>query len=150
MQNLGYMYDNFANLASRKDNRTNMTENFTYDGLNRLTEIWLNGKQLGGMTYDMHGHILGKQSDGRTVFSGAVYAQEAFESKPHALRGARMYSIPFPTEQQSISYTMFDKVSSITQDDKTPTYRYGYDHQRITSTLAGNDIFKKKTYVGNS
>ncbi len=160
IQDFTYTYDSFANLASRKDNRTNMTENFTYDGLNRLTGIWLNGKQLGGMTYDVHGRMLGKQSDGRTVFSGAVYAQEAFESKPHALRGARMYGIPFPTEQQSISYTMFDKAASITQGGASPSggeshersvsFRYGYDHQRtaMEETMDGT-AWRSKVYAGH-
>ena len=30
-------YDNFGNLASRKDNKKNLEETFTYDDMNRLT-----------------------------------------------------------------------------------------------------------------
>ncbi|WP_373798673.1 hypothetical protein, partial [Bacteroides heparinolyticus] len=159
IQDFTYTYDNFANLASRNDNRTNMTEEFEYDRLNRLTGIWLNGKQLGGMTYDVHGRMLGKRSDGRTVFSGAVYAQEAFESKPHAIRSAQVAADPFSADRQDITYTMFDKAASIMQGgaflsggeshERSVSFRYGYDHRRITSALTGNDIFKKKTYVGN-
>ena len=136
----------FANLAARKDVKRNLEETFLYDKLDRLTEVRLNGSLLGATAYDAYGRMLDKSSDGQAVFDKADYSG----AKLHALKAASVQDGLLPSSQQSVTYTMFDKVSSITQDDKTLTYRYGYDHQRITSTLAGNDIFKKKTYVGNS
>ncbi|WP_373829399.1 RHS repeat domain-containing protein, partial [Bacteroides heparinolyticus] len=160
IQDFTYTYDNFANLASRNDNRTNMTEDFTYDGLNRLTGIWLNGKRLGRMAYDVHGRMLGKRSDGRTVFSEAVYAQGSFENMPHAIRSAQVAANPFPASQQNVSYTMFDKAASITQGgvsssggeahERSASFRYGFDHERMAmeETMDGA-AWRSKVYAGH-
>ena len=146
LQDLSYGYDDFANLAARKDERNGMEECFTYDGLNRLTEIRLNGKLLGRMGYDAYGRILDKQADGRTVFGGADYSGV----KPHAVKSATVQGNPFPMEQQDITYTMFDKVGTIAQGDQTLSYRYGYDHERIMMTRTDGEGMKTdKIYVGN-
>lgn len=60
IQDFCYSYDDFSNLASRKDNKFDMTETFTYDKLNRLETICTNGI-FNRMLYDEHGRILAKQ-----------------------------------------------------------------------------------------
>ena len=47
LQDFGYSYDIFANLAARTDNLRNLEETFTYDHLNRLTDVWLNTTRSG-------------------------------------------------------------------------------------------------------
>ena len=88
--------------------------------------------------------------DGATVFSDAQY--ETYDSngslKPHAISGATIPNNPFPTQGQNITYTMFDKVKEIQQNDKVLTYLYGYDHQRITMQDGENNLFDTKVYVG--
>ena len=65
------MYDIYANLAARTDNIRNLEERFTYDRLNRLDSIWLNGVPTGRMVYDALGRMTDKRADGHSVFSSA-------------------------------------------------------------------------------
>jgi RHS repeat-associated protein len=151
LQNFSYDYDIFANLAARKDNKRNLEETFTYDHLNRLTDIWLNDVHTGHMAYDALGRMTDKRTDGRNVFSAAQhdYVGPDGRLRPHAVSSAETGD-GFPQAGiQSIDYTMFDKVSSIGHGDKTLTYRYGYDHERIMMVRTDNDFFVSKTYVDN-
>ena len=153
LQNFSYDYDIFANLAARKDNKRNLEETFTYDHLNRLTDIWLNDVHTGHMAYDALGRMTDKQSDGQQVFASAQhdYIGPDGQLRPHAISSATVEGNPFPTEQQDITYTMFDKVGTITQPYNnglyTLSYAYGYNHQRrrIVENY-GNAVFRKKIY----
>ena|GEM_PF-1981291 len=51
---MSYEYDKFGNLASRKDNLRNLEENFHYDKMNRLTDIYL-GTTHSQIVYDLLG-----------------------------------------------------------------------------------------------
>lgn len=105
MQNLGYEYDDFSNLASRKDNKRDMEESFLYDDLNRLRTITKNGV-VSSMKYDDYGRVFSKQANGQTVFDNAQY--QTFDGngvlKPHAISGARMATNPFQREPKPHIY----------------------------------------------
>ncbi len=130
-----------------------MKERFTYDHLNRLTDVWLNNVHTGHMAYDALGRMTDKQSDGQNVFSAAQhdYVGPDGQLRPHAISSATVEGNPFPTAQQDITYTMFDKVGTITQPYNngfyTLSYAYGYNHQRrrIVENY-GNAVFRKKIY----
>lgn len=151
IQSFSFDYDDFSNLANRKDDKRGMEESFLYDDLNRLTTITTNGV-VSSMEYDDYGRIISKMADGQMVFNNAKY--ETFDEigslKPHAISEANMAINPFPGENQSITYTMFDKVRTITQDNRELTYDYGYDHQRIQmiETVDGT-VVAEKDYFGN-
>ena len=151
IQSFSYEYDDFSNLASRTDNKRGMEESFLYDDLNRLTTITTNGV-ASSIEYDDYGRIISKQANGQTVFDNAQY--QTFDNngvlKPHAISGASVATNPFPGESQSITYTMFDKVKTITQDNRELTYDYGYDHQRIKMEESINGTTTvEKDYYGN-
>lgn len=151
IQSFSYSYDDFSNLAGRTDNKRNLEETFTYDDLNRLTSITLNNVES-QMVYDDYGRVISKQTDGQTVFSAAQYAfyDQGGHLKPHAISSATMPTDPFPTQTQSITYTMFDKVKTITQGNRELTYQYGYDHQRIRmEEKLDNQMVATKEYYGN-
>ena len=94
-----------------------------------------------------------KRTDGQQVFSSAQhdYIGPDGQLRPHAISSATVEGNPFPTEQQDITYTMFDKVGTITQPYNnglyTLSYAYGYNHQRrrIVENY-GNAVFRKKIY----
>ena len=148
IQSFSYGFDDFCNLASRKDEKRGMEENFLYDDLNRLTTITMNGVES-RMEYDAYGRIYSKMTDGQIVFRKAQYNTNDDNGmlKPHAISDAEMGSI---LPEQSITYTMFDKVKTITQDDRMLSYEYGYDHQRIKmkETFNGTTVIEKD-YFGN-
>ena len=153
LQDFSYDYDDFCNLATRKDNKRNLEETFTYDHLNRLTDIWLNGAHMGHMAYDALGRMTDKRTDGRNVFSAAQhdYVGPDGRLRPHAVSSATVEDNPFPTAQLDIDYTMFDKVSSMTCNGSNRyEFEYGYDHQRTRMTATnGGILMLRKDYVGN-
>ena len=148
LQNLGYEYDDFGNLAARYDKMKNLRETFGYDELDRLDSIWLNGVHTGLMTYDALGRMTGKMADGQQVFGNAQYGYTGPDGqlRPHAVSSAETGYNPFPTEQLDIDYTMFDKVSRIISDESHLLFDYGYDHQRVRMRGTPDS---EKVYVGN-
>ena len=108
------------------DNNRNLEERFTYDHLNRLTEIWLGNNRTGWMDYDAYGRMAGKTIDNIVVFANAEYDATA---KPHAIDYADVDAGSF--SEQAVTYTCFDKVKTITQGNNTIEYDYGYNRQRI-------------------
>ncbi|MBR5631654.1 MAG: hypothetical protein IKW82_08430 [Bacteroidales bacterium] len=130
-----------------------MEETFTYDHLNRLTDVWLNNVHTGHMAYDALGRMIDKRTDGQNVFSAAQhdYIGPDGQLRPHAIRSAQTYGDPFPTAQQNITYTLFDKVKTITQScngqQQSLAYTYGYDRQRIhMEEKLGNYTLREKRY----
>ena len=152
LQNLSYSYDKFGNLASRKDNKRNLEETFTYDNLNRLTGITMNG-MTASMTYDNFGRMTGKEAvvmkngtpQVATVFSSPVFDN----TKIHALVEATMPEDLVSPSTQDITYSSFDKVTAIDEGDRHLSYRYGYNQQRIALTETNGSTTRKKQYVDN-
>ena len=156
IQNFGYVYDVFGNLEARTEDKFLMpnTETFIYDYLNRLKSITLNETVSSGMNYDAFGRILSKEADGQTVFSDAQYnIYDQFNHlKPHAISSATTTNNSLFSPILQMSYTMFDKVKTLTQYDNnsnpinTIGYTYGYDHERIVMEKGTN---YEKQYWGN-
>ena len=152
LQDLGYVYDDFGNLAERNDNSKNLSETFTYDNLDRLTDISLNNVATGHMVYDALGRMTSKQADGQGVFSSAQYDYVGPDGhlRPHAVSGAVMAATPFPTDSLGLDYTMFDKVLEVGwSSNRRMRFDYGYDHQRIRVVTDRNMPPIHKTYIGN-
>ena len=157
LQNLTYGYDNFGNLASRKDNIKNMEETFTYDGMNRLTGVTLkrpSGQDLVcSVTYDALGRMTSRQAvtaengapQVTSVFSDAVYNTTA---KPHAMDAATTAEGVFPATPQAVTYTGFDKAAKVKQGNDSICYAYGYDRQRILMEEHVCGLTRTKQYWG--
>lgn len=146
LQNMSFRYDNFGNLAARKDNMKNLEETFTYDNQNRLTEVWLGTTKTGEFVYDGYGRITAKTADGQVLFFQAEYNTI---DKPHAMVTASTPMGVFPSTKQTITYTGFDKVSKIKQGADSVCFTYGYDHQRILMDELVDNKHRTKRYVGN-
>ena len=151
-QNLGYIWDDFGNLATRNDKEKDLVENFYYDALDRLTDISLNDVPTGHIVYDALGRMTSKQADGQSVFSSAQYDYTGLDGqlRPHAVSSAVVGSNLFPTQGLGLDYTMFDKVLQITwPSNNSIQFDYGYDHQRIRSIKSTGLNPVEKTYIGN-
>ncbi|MBR3426431.1 MAG: hypothetical protein IKG95_00665 [Bacteroidales bacterium] len=126
-----------------------MKARITYDHLNRLTDISLNGVPTGHMVYDALGRMTDKRADGQQVFASAQhdYVGPDGQLRPHAVSSATVEGNPFPTELLDIDYTMFDKVRLFQKGTTTVEFDYGYDHRRTRMSNAHDSLTIVKTYV---
>ena len=135
-------FDSGATALTWKD------ENFHYDKMNRLTDIYL-GTTHSQIVYDPLGRMTTKQADGETVFANAAFAAaQGQPSRPHAMTSAETVEGVFPSASQEITYTGFDKVKTIAEGGNTLAYTYGHDQQRIRMVENVGDITRSKDYVG--
>lgn len=69
VQNLSYAWDTAGNLTSRTDLRQSLTESFSYDALDRLTQASGPGTQLLTLAFDAIGNITSKSGVGSYTYS---------------------------------------------------------------------------------
>ena len=100
------------------------------------------------IVYDPLGRMTSKQADGQAVFANAAFAAAAGQPvRPHAMKSAETAEGVFPSADQSIAYTSFDKVKAITEGGNTLEYTYGYDKQRIGMVDTVDGVSRRKVYA---
>ena len=113
-QHLALSWDEVVNLEQRKEtgNGRNLTENFQYDGLNRLTSSQVVGSSAQTLTYNAIGNITHKSDVGS-------YSYGAGTAGPHAVTSAGGQSYSYDAngnnisgDGRSISYTSLKELGS--------------------------------------
>ncbi|WP_142249226.1 RHS repeat domain-containing protein [Bradyrhizobium sp. UNPF46] len=139
VQNLSVTYDKRGNPLSRSDATTNLSETFTYDGLNRLLSSTVNltpTPLAKTFSYDPIGNLLSKSDVGSYTYPAAGQAQ------PHAVTSisAGLISTTFTYDLngnqtsglgRTIAWTSYNKPASITQGTRTISFVDDTDHQRF-------------------
>ena len=127
-----------GNLKSRTDVLKNLSENFMpYDNLDRLK--YLNGQEL--VKYNSNGTILSKNDAGAYDDYSATHLDGV-----SVISGAQDIS-PLP---QIISYTAFNKISSISEAGNNLEFKYGPEQQRVKTILKnGTNTIYTKYFAGN-
>lgn len=140
LQNLQYNWDMATgNLNWRKDANRNLTENFSYDNLNRLTGI--TGSTTSSYTFADNGNIASSSAAGAYTYNAA---------KPHAVESVTNPQGLIPSTDQTLQYTSFDKVKLITEGAKTLNLYYGADKERRKMVYNdGNNILTRYYAHGN-
>ncbi|MFA6409812.1 MAG: RHS repeat-associated core domain-containing protein [Gammaproteobacteria bacterium] len=161
MQGLHYSYDVIGNMTQRTDSVNNVTENFSYDDQNRLTQNSIVGGETTTYKYDRIGNLRYK-SDVGDYFYGEKKAG------PHALTSIisgitrRVFQYNANGDQLSgtvhgihrnISYTSYSKPKTIQQGNATTNFYYNADRDEFMRT----DVNTVKTvttiattlYLGN-
>jgi len=113
--------DPAGQLSSVTDAIRDMTETFTYDNLERLTEITY-GSVTQRYDYQSNGNI-----SAGTPAGSYTYGQD----KPHAVTMVTNPSAVADTTAQELEYTSFNKVKKIIQGAKELDIYYGSNRQRI-------------------
>ncbi|MBO6034639.1 MAG: RHS repeat-associated core domain-containing protein, partial [Paludibacteraceae bacterium] len=147
--NYTYAYDAKGNLSKFTDNLSSQSCNYTYDELNRLAEWNAYGVDTANpvvtdkITYDESNNMVRKSSLGDMIF--------AYEdaNHPHAVSSISGVPSSFPKDEQSITYTNFNKVESVSQGDKRYDITYGTEEQRIKSEYANAQGKTTRYYIGN-
>ena len=105
-----------SNLTSRTIN--GVTENYSYDNLDRLTGVERSGETLLSMEYADNGNILSKSDIGDYIYNPA--------DKPHALREIANVGSNLSLSDNSVSYTLSGKPGWIYEY----SYSYGPDDEK--------------------
>jgi RHS repeat-associated protein len=136
VENFSYMYDVLGNVLTRTDTNESLTETFTYDALNRVTSATVSqNAPVKTFAYDVIGNLLSKSDVGTYTYPLAGSAL------PHAVTSISGGNInttftydPNGNQTQglgrSITYTSYNKPSSITQGTGTLNFSHDVDHQR--------------------
>ncbi|MBI3343676.1 MAG: VCBS repeat-containing protein [Gammaproteobacteria bacterium] len=138
VQYLNYRYDAIGNLLERKDANQNLTETFTYDGLNRLTSSSITGVGTNTYQYDSIGNLTYKSDVGYYTYG----AQGTNIAGPHAVTRTTLgqiatdYTYDANGNQtsgggRSISYTSFNVPRQITYREASVSFSYDPEHSRV-------------------
>lgn len=152
----GFNYDfdpQTGNLLMRSDKNSGRYENFSYDGLNRLTGVAehrpngdLGIATLTSFSYTPNGNVTEISNIGKFIYS----TQSPYRIVNMGLKmGAEAFA---DTTGQNISYASFDRPLTISGNGYTATLTYTDDYSRTTMTIRSpmlKDPFFKRTYIGN-
>lgn len=135
-----YTYeDGTGNLLSR--NIGGVSESFTYDNLDRLTQVSRNNVTQQSISYQANGNISDKTGIGYYTYSN---------THPHAVAGVVNSSGIIPFASQQATYTPFGKVQTLTEGDYSMSFVYGPDEERWKTVLTQNGNTVRTTiYAGN-
>jgi YD repeat-containing protein len=153
IQDLEFTWNTIGNLSNRKSwmntpQNQNLVESFTYDNINRLSNITLNGVQKGAHQYDPDGlgNLIYKQASGQVLFEDAEYGEADYG--PHAITSANTVPGVFPADNQQIVYNSYDKVTELSEGDKQLSITYGTHRQRVEQEYDWMFIQVKKRWAG--
>ena len=154
-----YEYNVKGLMSSRQDSLLMQKENFTYDNLDRLTNI---NQQViipprlynvnSSISYDNQGNIQNKTDIGAYSYDN---------TKPNAISSITEPAPSLPslfqplthhlnTETQDIQYNLHNKIEKITQGNKELNFYYTASQDRIKTVYKENNIpLKTIYYIGN-
>ena len=137
-QDISYNFDGSSSfLLSKTDNLSGLTESFSYDSLDRLTDY---GDSE--VTYDSKGNILSKTGIGSFEYD--------LSSKPYAITEAHLTGDVMSSDSQSIQYTSFARPSHISEGSITADFSYNADYDRIRMIVSKNGKpIVTRHYLGN-
>ncbi len=145
LQFLEYEYDDRGLLSKNICRTTGQTEEYRYDHLNRLSHVNNTGGFSDRISYADKGNIAGRSSLGPWSYK--------FGEKPHAVTKAGSvvgYGNSYPVVQCQTDYTPFSKIQEISEEDKSLSFYYGHDQQRIRTIAKINGEPTKTTTFVNS
>lgn len=147
IQYCNYVFNNkTGNLENRKNNISGLNETFSYDNLNRLTNIYYPDNIIPTpsqeeINYTANGNIENKTGIGDYYYTGI---------QPHAVTQVSNEAQMIPETTQEITYNSFNKVSQITEDFNTLDFIYGIDNERRKTIYKENGTTKQTKYFATN
>jgi RHS repeat-associated protein len=149
LQSLTYNWDTTGTLHQRIDNRQALTEQFTYDAMNRLKSSTLNGTTTLTMSYDATGNIATKSDVGASAY---VYGDAAHK---HAVTNAGTWSMSYDANGNmitraggTISWYSYNLPNTITYSGNSSQFFYNSNHQRWKQIASYAGTTETTLYVG--
>ncbi len=147
-QNLAYQWDAVGNLLQRRDLNQNLTEAFTYDGLDRVTNSTLNGSANLSLSYDASGNVLQKSDIGSYAYGNA--------SRPHAVTAAGSETFTYDRNGNLASrnglaqgWASFNLPTTLRKPGVQAQIAYGPDRERWRQVASYQNGTETTHYVGS-
>ena len=134
IQNWFYGFDVVGNLVTRRDMYRNLTEEFLYDRMYRLTGVCKNRRLAQQVNYDEVGNIIYKSDVG-------VYSYVEGTNRLSAISECKRNLVSW----EDIEYNSFGKISLVVSDGKAMSIVYGPDKKKVLVEIQG----VKRYYVDN-
>jgi len=142
LQNESYLYDEDGNLMQRQNNNPpGLTENFIYDGVNRLSTSHLGTALNLSITYDVTGNILSRSD----VASGSEWTYDPVHKHQVTQAGSSAFTYAYDANGNVISrngsllsWTSFNYPSGVSTATESATFDYGPNHQRWRMVYSGS------------
>jgi RHS repeat-associated protein len=125
-------------LTSRKDNTRNILESFTYDSQRRLTNYTRNGQAAASVVYSPMGNITSKTDAGTLEYN--------VPGKPYAIGTQTGNLGSVPERVQDITYTGFQRPSTIEENGYKATFTYGPDYVRSKMEIRNSSALQSTRY----
>ncbi|MEL6133073.1 MAG: RHS repeat-associated core domain-containing protein, partial [Bacteroidota bacterium] len=154
VQDLRFTFDQVGNLTQRQDVDRNLTENFLYDGINRLFSTSIVGGIATIITYDETGNIT-YRSDAGCYEYGGTGPQAVTRLKDNAGGTLKTFSYDASgnmtlNHQTHIKYTSYNKPHQLSEGRQRIEIDYGPGRSRQTQRIyKSNSLQKTIRYVGS-
>nr|MBP7610587.1 RHS repeat-associated core domain-containing protein [Steroidobacteraceae bacterium] len=162
LQQFAYTYDAVGNIASRSDVQQSLSESFTYDGLDRLTEAQVGTNAPTGMSYDLLGNLLSKSDLGSYAYGENGAGLHALTTLTTTTNQTVTYTYDANGNMtggggRTLGWTTYNQLSQVSKAGITYTFQSGTDRQRYKKVrTAGTtqtthyvgDVFEKITESG--
>jgi RHS repeat-associated protein len=147
-QNLAYQWDAAGNLLQRRNLNQNLTEAFTYDGLDRVTNSTLNGSANLAVSYDASGNVLQKSDVGSYAYRDAA--------RPHAVTAAGGEAFSYDRNGNMVArnglaqdWASFNLPTTLRKPGVQAQLAYGPDRERWRQVASYQNGTETTHYVGS-
>lgn len=125
IQNYSYNFNPVTgNLNWRQNNKySGLREDFHYDNLDRLDDVYMGSTMTLDMGYDINKGGINTKSDAGTLLYGN-------SQHPYAVSSINPTTGLTPSATQTITYTSFESVSTISENNYNASFVYNSDNQR--------------------
>ncbi len=154
VQNMSFLYDAVGNVTQRQDNDLGLTEDFYYDGDNRLSYSTLDGKQNLSLTYDFMGNITNRSD----VANNATWTYDPNHKHQVIEAGSTANEYTYDPNGNmisragsSISWTSYNYPSEINDSatGESVTFGYGPNHHPWLETTQGSSGTTETYRIGS-
>ena len=148
VQDVSYQWDAIGNLTRRREQSGNkdLTETFAYDGLNRLKSSTVASRSTVTATYDSYGNLRSKSDVGSYAY---------FADRPNTLKTAGGATYAWDAngnntsgDGRTLTYTVFDKVETVTKGTHATAFEYGPDRMRYLRADTETGQTTTTLYIG--
>lgn len=137
LHSMTFRFDGGSGNLLKRTGMLNEQESFSYDQLDRLTQVDIGNSMHQSFCYSANGNISSKTGLGGFDYDG---------QQPHAVTSIGNDLGYIPSSTQQATYTAFGKVETLTDGAYNMTFTYGPDEERWKTVLRQNGAVERTTF----